>query len=152
MDIIVNTRTGETGTYATWMQRFTEIWSVGRARYPEFMSLLSPQIKLSAPGLRSTHGWQECELAFKRTFGVLPDLTAEVHRWSASADALFIEMTFSATIGRKALRWRNVDRFIFHDRVAVERLAFFNPAPLRRAFLASPAGWLQLWRRQRTGL
>ena len=150
MDIIVNTRTGEMGDRSIWIHRFTELWSVGRARFPEFMSLLSPQIRLSAPGLRTTCGWEECERAFERTFAVLPDLTAFIHRWSACDDALFVEMTFSATIGRKPVRWRNVDRFLFRDGMAIERVAFFNPTPVRRALLA-PSGWRQLWRHIRTG-
>ncbi len=152
MNVVVNTRTGEVGDYATWMRKFTDLWSEGRSKLPEFMSLLSPHIKLSAPGVRSTYGWNECESAFKRTFDVLPDLVAEVHRWSASDDALFIEMTFSATIGGKRIHWRSVDRFIFRDGMAVERIAFFNPGPIRRAFLARPSGWRQLWRRTRSGL
>lgn len=152
MSIVVNTRTGLTGDYSTWVSIFSQLWREGRSRLPEFMSLLSPQIKLTAPGLRSTHGWIEAEAAFKRTFDVLPDLTAEVERWSATGDALFIEMTFSATIGGKTLRWRNVDRFVFRDGMAFERVAYFNPGPLRAAFLKSPAGWLQLWRRIRGGL
>lgn len=152
MSVIVNTRTGQTGDYSTWVDTFTQLWREGRSRLPDFMSLLSPEIKLVAPGLRSTRGWVEGELAFKRTFDVLPDLTAQVDRWSATGDVLFIEMTFSATIGGNKVTWRNVDRFVFRDGIAVERVAFFNPSPVRAAFLRSPAGWLQLWRRIRSGL
>lgn len=152
MNIIVNTRTLEPGDYAAWVRAFTLLWQGGRAKLPEFMHIMSPDIKLMAPGLRSTTGWADCELAFKRTFDVLPDLTAEVHRWSATGDAVFIEMTFSATIGGKRIRWHNVDRFLFRDGMAIERVAFFNPAKVRKAFLANPTGWLQLWRRVRSGL
>lgn len=152
MSVIVNTRTGQTDDYAAWVSTFAELWRGGRSKLRELMNLLSPDIKLTAPGLRSTHGRSEGESAFSRTFEVLPDLTAQVERWSASGEVLFVEMTFSATIGGKCITWRNVDRFLFRDGMAVERVAFFNPGPIRAAFLASPSGWLQLWRRVRSGL
>jgi hypothetical protein len=152
MSVIINSRTGQRGDYAAWVSAFAELWRSGRSRSLEFMNLLSPDIKLTAPGLRSTHGRAEGEAAFNRTFRVLPDLTAQVERWSATGEVLFIEMTFSATIGGKRVTWRNVDRFLFQAGMAVERVAFFNPGPVRAAFLAGPSGWLQLWRRVRSGL
>ena len=152
MNVIIDTRTGQTGDYAAWMQVFADLWRGGRSRLSDFMSVMSPDVKLSAPGLRSTVGWVEGERAFMRTFDVMPDLTAEVLRWSASGDVLFIEMKFSATIGGKRIQWPNVDRFVFRNGMAVERVAFFNPLKVRKAFLANPAGWMQLWRRIRNGL
>ncbi len=152
MSVIINTRTGERGDYAAWVSAFAELWRGGRSRLCELMDLLSPDIKLTAPGLRSTRGRVEAESAFNRTFEVLPDLTAQVERWSATGEVLFIEMTFAATIGGKCVTWRNVDRFLFRDGMAVERVAFFDPRPIRAALLASPSGWLQLWRRVRSGL
>jgi limonene-1,2-epoxide hydrolase len=88
---------------------------------------MSPEIQLSAPGLRTTRGWSACQEVFRRTFEVLPDLTARVHRWSADGETLFIEMTFRATIGGRLVEWDNVDRFLFRDGRAVERVAYFDP-------------------------
>ncbi len=152
MSIIVNTVTGQAGDYADWVQAFAELWRGGRSRRGEFMDIMSPDIQLSAPGLRTTKGRQACRQAFERTFDVLPDLTARVHRWSATGDALFIEMTFAATIGGQKIEWHNVDRFLFRDGQAIERVAYFNPVKVRRAFLRGPRGWLQLLRRIRSGL
>lgn len=150
--IVVNTRTGERGCYSDWIRAFTELWAGGRSRLDDFMSILSPDVRLIAPGLRSTTGWADCHAAFKRTFDVMPDLTAEIHGWSATGDTLFVEMTFSATIGGHRVEWGNVDRLLFQDGQAIERVAYFNPMRVRKAFLRNPKGWLQLWRRRRSGL
>lgn len=149
MTVIVNTRTGETGDHAVWVAEFAEAWRGGCSRVDRFMDLMSPDIRLIAPGLKPTSGRDAGERAFRHMFDVLPDLTAEVQRWSAAGDALFIEMTFHATIGGRPTRWPNVDRFLFRDGYAVERVAYFNPLRVRRAFLRTPSGWLQLMRRLR---
>lgn len=144
--VVINTRTGATGSYAEWVAEFAERWAGGRKNLDRFMDLLSPDIRLIAPGLRPTQGWDACHKAFQRTFEILPDLTAEVTRWSASGDVLFIEMTFAATVGRKKLRWNNVDRLLFREGRAIERVAYFDPSRVRRAFLRSPRGLWQLLR------
>jgi hypothetical protein len=152
MTVLVNTYTGQSGSYADWVRRFEEIWEGGCHCVGNFMSLFGEDVTLTAPGLRTTRGRAACEQAFVRTFEVLPDLSASVQRWSGGGDCLFIEMTFGATIGGRWTIWSNVDRFVFRDGVAIERRAFFNPLKPRRAFLANPRGWLQLFKRLRTGL
>jgi hypothetical protein len=140
---IIDNRTGRSGTYDEWVAVFTELWAGGRSELDRFMSLLSPDVRLIAPILRSTTGWDAGREAFRRAFDVFPDLTASVHRWSASGDTLFIEMTFRATVGRRVFEWSNVDRFLFRESRAVERVAYFNPLELLRALARSPRGWVQ---------
>ena len=60
-------------------------------------------------------------------------------------DTLYIDMVFTATIGRREISWPNIDRFRFENGLAVERRAFFDPLALLPSFLASPTGWRQLW-------
>ena len=152
MEVVLNTRTGETGNISAWVSKFTSLWKGGQSNINEFMDLLSSDVRLIAPGFRTTVGRAAGLSAFARTFDVLPDLTASVVRWSANDDVLFVEMTFSATIGRRQAQWYNVDRFIFLDGLAVERVAFYNPNRVRREFLKSPAGCWQLFKRLRSGL
>jgi hypothetical protein len=152
MNIVINSSTGARGSYADWVEEFTQLWQAGQPRVHDFMSIMSPDIKLIAPGLKPTTGAKACQQAFEKTFEVLPDLTAQVHRWSVSNDALFIEMTFTASIGGRKVSWANVDRFIFRDGMAIERVAYFNPSRVRKAFLRGPRGWLHLIRRIRSGL
>lgn len=147
--VIVDHRSGRRGTYAEWVAAFQERWSDARANLDRFMDILSPDIILSAPGLKTTRGREAGYQAFAKTFAALPDLTGTVHRWSASGDALFIEMTFAATIGGRRVEWHDVDRFRFKDGAAIERVAYFDPTPIRRAYLGSLAGLRQLWRMRR---
>lgn len=78
-------------------------------------------------------------------------MRGDVIGWSATGDTLFIEMTFTATIGRRRVTWPNIDRITFKGGTAVARTAYFDPTPVRLAFLAGPRGWRQfatiLWGR-----
>ncbi|WP_167561757.1 nuclear transport factor 2 family protein [Bosea lupini] len=147
--VVIDTMTGQTGSYADWVAAFAERWADGKANLDRFMQILGPDIVLKAPGLRTTRGRAAGYRAFAGTFAALPDLTGKVLRWSASEDVLFIEMTFSATIGRQLISWNDVDRIRFENGVAVERVAYFDPSRIRRAYLGSFAGWRQLWRIRR---
>ena len=152
MHLIVDTDSGRQGSPEEWVAAFADVWRGGVRRLPDFMRLMSPDIRLVAPGLKTTEGRAAGHEAFRRTFVVLPDLVADVHDWAWRHDSLFIEMSFRATIGRERVTWRNVDRFRFVQGRAVERVAFFNPTRGRRAFLRHPRGWMQLLRRIRIGL
>jgi len=150
--VYVDAVRGIQGSYADWVAEFTRKWQRGQAAAGDFMDLMGPQIRLAAPGLRSTVGREAGTEAFRRAFIVMPDLTATVSRWAEREGRLFIEMTFHATIGGQRVDWHNVDRFVFENGYAIERIAYFNPSRVRAAFLRSPAGWLQLLKRRRLGL
>ncbi|MGI9424060.1 MAG: nuclear transport factor 2 family protein [Hyphomicrobiaceae bacterium] len=146
-DVVLDTRSNERGTMSDWVAAFAEVWKSPRENIDRLLELLDENVVLKAPTTPPvSNGTVESRRAFERTFRAMPDLRAEVHRWSAEEDVLFIEMSFTATIGGRVVTWRNVDRFLFRNGVAVERIAFFNPSKLRRAFLANPRGWTQLVR------
>ena len=144
--VVINARTGATGDYSDWVGAFAELWSGGRKNLDRFLDVMSPGIRLVAPGFKPTEGWDEGYKAFGRAFEAMPDLTGEVRRWSASGDLLFVEMTFSATVGGRKVEWDNVDRFLFRDGYAVERVAYFDPTAVRKAFLSSLSGLKRLAR------
>ena len=142
---VVDTSSGARVGIADWVTAFAEVWKAPRERLDQLLALLDENVVLKAPTTPPVmKGHSESRRVLERAFPAMPDWRAEVHRWSAEDDTLFIEMSFSATIGGKPVTWRNVDRFLFRDGVAVERTAFFNP--VRRAFLANLRGWLQLLR------
>lgn len=145
-DLLVDDRTGQRGTWADWVDVFAQRWSAATSNPDDLMALLSPDVVLRSPGLKTTTGRAAGRQAFARTFSALPDLSAEVLSWAAAGDVLFIEMLFSATIGKDRVSWNNVDRFLFREGVAVEREAYFDPTPIRRAYLGSVSGLRQLWR------
>lgn len=141
--VVVNTRTGQRGTLDEWVAEFTRLWSRGAKERERFLDILSPEVTLIAPLAPAARGQSGARAAFKRIFSLLPDLNASVVRWSATGDALFIEMRFGATLGGQRIEWPSVDRFLFRDGVAIERVAFFDPLPLlARVLRAGPRAWL----------
>jgi ketosteroid isomerase-like protein len=144
---ILDHRTGQRGSVDAWVAAFAEVWSAPRRELDRLMALLSPEIVLKAPTTPPrTDGQADGRRAFERAFRAMPDLRATVHRWSATGDVLFVEMTFEATIGGHPVRWSDVDRILFRDGSAVERVAYFNPAKVRRAFLRNPSAFRQFLR------
>ena len=146
---VYDNRTGARGSAAEWVKEFARRWARATTELDPLLDLLGPGIRLSAPGLRPTQGKDAARRAFQRTFAALPDLTGDVEGWGVGEDTLFIEMTFRATVGGRPVEWRNIDRFRFADGVAIERFAFFDPTPIRKAYLGSFSGWVQLLRMRR---
>jgi len=148
--IVLDTRTSARREMAQWVEAFAYVWAAPRERLDELMALLSPDVVLRAPTRPPvSRGHAAGRQAFERAFRALPDLRAEIHRWSASGDVLFVELTFHATIGGHEVTWDDVDRFLFRDGEAIERVAYFDPAKVRKAFLRNPRGMLQLFRMRR---
>lgn len=146
--IVLNTKTGERGSAEEWVALFDAVWSDPRENLERLLLLLSEDIVLKAPTRPPmSRGRAAGRRAFRRAFGAFPDLTAKSRRWAMSGDALFIEMTFTATVAGAPLSWDSVDRFLFRDGEAVERIAFFQDSTLvLRRLRRRPAGWLQLIR------
>lgn len=146
-ELVIDTRTGERGDVAAWVSQFAHVWAAPSERLDRLMALLGPEIVLKAPTVPpQTVGQRAGRKAFERALRALPDLSAEITQWSAREDVVFIEMTFHATIGRRKIAWRDVDRIQFRDGVAVERIAYFDPGPVWRAFLSSPSALRQFLR------
>lgn len=156
-DLVIDSRRQTTGRLSDWVARFTELWAAPAGRLEEIMDLLSPDVRLAAPGYRTTVGRAAGLRAFTRTLHGMPDLRADIHGWAArrelTADSaameLFIAMTFSATIGGRLVSWSSVDHLTFRSGYAVQRVAYFDPTPVRAAFLRGPAGWRQYRRLRR---
>jgi hypothetical protein len=128
-----------------FVDHFAIIWASPQDHLDTFLDNLDPGIRLTAPIVGSSAGREAGYRAFRSAFAALPDLRGHVSAWSACGDTLYIDMVFTATIGRRQVSWPNIDRFTFQGEVAVERRAFFDPLELLPSFLRSPAGWRQLW-------
>jgi limonene-1,2-epoxide hydrolase len=149
---------GPVGSAATeeearaWVEAFTEGWRApagADAFAAHFEPLVDPEVRLVQPMLPTVNGLAEWREGFVRpTFTMLPGLRGEVHRWASSGDAVYIEFTLIAAIGRRSVRWHVVDRFILHDGRPVERVSYFDPAPLVRAVATSPSAWPRFLRGQ----
>lgn len=147
--VVIDTGKWRYGTLDEWVARFADLWGRGAECRDEFVTLLGRNVRLVAPGLAPTEGWEAGRAAFNRTFDALPDLTATVWSWAARDDVVFLELRFRATIGGQLIEWPAVDRFRFENGEAVERIIHFDRTPLRRAYFGTVRGLMQLWRMRR---
>lgn len=130
---------------ADFARRFAEYW---RAPTPERLSmLLAERVHLVAPMTPETHTLEEARRAFTGLFGLIPDLSGEVHRWGATADGVLIEFTLSGTAGGGPISWHAVDRIVLgEDGLATERVSYFDSAPIILTALRRPRAWPTLVR------
>jgi len=147
--IITNTTTGAKGTASDFVANFERLWAQPAPHVDEFLDSLSPDVRLVAPLGVVTVGREAGLRSLRRTFAALPDMRGEVDRWAETNDAILIEMRFIATIGGHRVEWPNVDSFRFENGVAVERIAYFDPTPVKKAFTRNLRALLQLHRLRR---
>src|SRR2546422_2527453 len=116
--------------------KFTDFWRPPLD--PERLGgLLHSDGRLESPGLPATVGLEAGKEAFRSLFKLMPDFRAELERWSAAGDAVFLELTLRANVGGQELRVPAVDRFLLRDGKAVERGSFFDPSPFLQAVRAA---------------
>jgi ketosteroid isomerase-like protein len=105
-------------------------------------ALLAPEVRLVAPMTPTTHTLAEGRRAFASILELVPDLRAEVHRWGPTEDGVLIEFTFSGTAGGSPVSWDAVDRIVLRgDRLASERVSYFDTAPLIATVARRPRAW-----------
>jgi SnoaL-like domain len=134
---------------ARFVERFADGWA---GPHPDrLLALLDRDVRLVQPLSPPVTGRAAAAREiFGPIFRFLPDLRLSVVRWSAAGDVVFIEWTASATLGTGTLGWSGVDRFLLGaDGSALERVAWFDPAPLVAAILRHPSCW---WRFVRSGV
>jgi SnoaL-like domain len=95
----------------------------------------------------TTYGLEAGKQAFADLFELIPDMTAEVHRWGATSDGVLIEFTVRGTAGGAPISWQSVDRFILaEDGLATERFTYFDSMPLVLTVMRRPRTWLGFMR------
>ena len=135
---------------ADFVRRFAEFWS---APAPDRLPmLLAEEVRLAAPMTPVTNSLAEGERAFSAIFGLIPDLTAEIHCWGATDSGVLIDFTLSGHAGGAPISWRAVDRIeIGEDGLATERISYFDSLPLVLAVARRPRAW-PAFVRSRVGL
>jgi ketosteroid isomerase-like protein len=125
---------------ADFVRRFTEFWQAPAVEGLD--NVLALDARLSAPMTPTTHGLDAGKRAFAELFELIPDMTAEVHRWGATQDGVLIEFTVSGTAGGAPVCWESVDRFVLNeDGLATERITYFDSLPLMLLLLRRPRSW-----------
>jgi hypothetical protein len=110
-------------------KRFAEYWS--HPTVEGLRAILRDDVRLVAPLTPTTESLDEAGQTFAGMFELIPDLTAQVHRWGPHPDGCFIEFTLSGTLNGEPVAWRAVDSFMLDDQgMAAERVSFFDPTPL----------------------
>jgi ketosteroid isomerase-like protein len=125
---------------ADFVRRFAEFW---QAPAPERLdTVLAPDARLSAPMVPTTSGLEAGKRAFADLFELIPDMTAEVHRWGATSDGVLIEFTVRGSTGGATISWQAVDRFVLNeDGLASERFTYFDSLPLVLTLVRRPRAW-----------
>ena len=125
---------------ADFARRFAEYW---KAPTPAGLdTVLAEQVRLVAPMTPVTHTLKEGQRAFAELFELIAEMTAEVHRWGATADGVLIEFTISGMAGGKPISWNAVDRFVLgEDGLATERVSYFDSGPIVLAAASRPRTW-----------
>jgi hypothetical protein len=125
---------------ADFVMRFATFW---QAPDPDLLdTVLAPNAQLSAPMVPTTYGLEAGKRAFADLFELIPDMTAEVHRWGATTDGVLIEFTAHGTAGGAPVSWQAVDRFVVNeDGLATERSTYFDSLPLVLTVARRPKVW-----------
>jgi hypothetical protein len=125
---------------ADFVRRFEEFW-----RAPlegDLGTVLAERTHLVAPLARTVESLDEGRRAFAELFELMPDMSAEVHRWGATVDGVLIEFTLSGTAGGKPIAWDVVDRFVVgEDGLATERVTYFDSMPVALQIARRPRAW-----------
>src|ERR1700723_2065559 len=114
-----------------------------RAPTPERLDTpLARDARLCAPMVPTTYGLEAGRRVFADLFELIPDISAEVHRWGATSDGVLIEFTVRGTAGGAPVSWESVDRFVLDERgLASERFTYFDSLPLVLTVARRPRAW-----------
>jgi ketosteroid isomerase-like protein len=133
---------------AEFVERFAAAWAEPS---PERLGALGhTEVVLIQPAMRRMEGREQARRGFAKLFAVWPDLRAEVDRWSATGDYVFIDFRLRATVARRPFEWPVVDRILLEDGLVRERVSYFDPLPLMLESLKRPSklpAMLRLMRR-----
>ena len=122
---------------AEFVERFSAAWADPS---PErLLELTHPDVVLIQPGMPRLEGTERARRGWARLFALWPDLRAEVDRWSATGDYVFIDFRLRATVGRRPFEWPAVDRVLLENGLVRERVSYFDPLPLMLESLKRPS-------------
>ena len=109
--------------------RFAEYWS--HPTVAGLAALLTDDVRLVAPLTPTTEGLEDGGQTIAGLLELIPDLTAQVHRWGPHPDGCFIEFTLRGTLNGEPIAWPAVDSFVLEaDGRASERVSYFDPTAL----------------------
>jgi hypothetical protein len=110
-------------------------------------NLMAENIILNQPLLQPGTTRKTWHDEAQRLVTLLPDIRGEIVSWAGHEDVIFIELRLTATLGRKPLDFRAVDKlWLTPTGTVLRRDSFFDSGPLIQAVLRRPSAWLPWWR------
>lgn len=114
---------------------FAEGWA---KRDVDFLgSLMDPEVNSFYAGMEAPTGIEGVKSYIGMVIELAPDIELKPTRWAAAGDDVFIEWSAKATVGRNLIEWQGTDRFTLKDGKVIEGRAYFDTAPIQKAFGAS---------------
>jgi len=130
----------------TWVAGFAEGWRAPRDAdgfADHFERMFTPDARLIQPQLPVVVGRRALREEFARPFfALIPDAHAEVERWAAHGDTIYIDVVLRGTLGGAPITFRSCDRITLDDDgLATERVANSDPLTLLAAVATRPRAW-----------
>jgi hypothetical protein len=124
---------------AAFVERFGSVWA--RPTPERLNGLLHPDVRLVQPLEPELRGQAATTAMWRRTFGLMPDLSGEVLRWAERDGFLVIEIRLHGTLAGRRVEWVSSDHIRLEDGLVRERIAHFDPLPLMAAVARNPRAW-----------
>jgi SnoaL-like domain len=134
---------------ARFVDQFAQGWALPKpdAFFEYFAPLIAPDATFRQPLFPTAVGLEGFTQTFRPLFQLIPDLVANVQRWAAREDAVFIESTFVGTVHRTPVEFDVCDRFVLRKGIIAERTSYSDPMAILGTISRHPSAWPRAVRR-----
>jgi limonene-1,2-epoxide hydrolase len=135
--------TSTAGDPTRFVDQFAEGWALPKpeAFFEYFAPLIAADARFRQPLFPTAVGPEGFRRTFQPLFELIPDLVANVRRWAAREEVVFIESTFVGTLDRAAAEFDVCDRFVLRDGIIAERTSYSDPTAIFGAIARHPSVW-----------
>ena len=113
-------------------------------------ALVTADIEIKQPLSPDMHGRDEVLEEYRKLFKWIPGLHAEVEKWAANGDDLYIRKRVIAPLPGGEIRFAVIDEFHLRDGYADRCTTYFDSMPIYGKLALKPGSWLP-WVRSRLG-
>jgi hypothetical protein len=135
--------TAAAGDPARFVDQFAQGWALPKpdAFFEYFAPLIAVDATFRQPLFPTAVGPDGFRRTFRPLFQLIPDLLANVQRWAAREDVVFIESTFVGTVDRTPMEFDVCDRFVLRDGIIAGRISYSDPMGIFRSISRHPTTW-----------
>ena len=141
--------TAAAGDPARFVDQFAQGWALPKPDpfFEYFAPLIAADATFRQPLFPTAVGPEGFTRTFRPLFQLLPDLVANVQRWAAREEAVFIESTFIGTLDRTSVEFDVCDRFVLRHGIIAERTSYSDPLAILGTISRHPTTWPRAVRR-----